>query len=227
MQVKRVHIFVIVLLMALASTATLCEAQTLSKPKVTLPGQWTLDSETVYPNGPSEHDPAGGGSVRYLNPVNNDAVTIYYEKAPSTSYTNATLEAEASSLFQRDFASFPNLDIGTMKAAGVQAGYAEAYDSANVAYVTYLVLVKGGYYMNVIAYYDATNQSETQVMSIINSISIGVAGLDLGGSTLYIIVGVVVAIVIVAVAVVVLRRGKKVTQQAPQSAQDYPPPPPP
>jgi hypothetical protein len=224
---KKQQVLAILILVAVISTASLCQAQ-VSKPNVTLPSGWQLNDETAYPDAPSEHDSAGAGYLEFLNPTNNDEVRVYYEKAPSTAYTSATLKSEAESLFQRDLSSYTMTESGTQQVAGVQAGFAKGYDSENDAYIVDIVFVKDSYYINAAAYYDANSQSEQQVNSLLNSISAGGAGL--GGSMLFIIIGVVVAIVVIVVVVVVVRKRKKpATMEAPQMMPEgsYPPPPPP
>jgi len=224
---KKQYLLAVLIIFAVISTASVCQAQ-VSKPNVTIPSGWRLDDETAYPEAPAEHDSVGAGMLKYLNPANNDEVRVYYEKAPATAYTSATLKSEAASLFQRDLTSYTISEGGTEQIAGVQAGFAKGLDSTNNAYVVDMVFVKDGNYYNVAAYYDANSQSEQQVNSILNSISTG--GLALGGSMLFIIIGVVAAIVVIAVVVVVMRKRKKpVAPEAPQMAPagNYPPPPPP
>jgi hypothetical protein len=224
---KKQNLLAVLVIVAVLSTVSICQAQTISKPNVTIPSGWRLDDETAYPNAPSEHDSAGAGMLKYLNPTNNDEVRIFYEKAPTTTYTSATLKEEAISLFTRDLPSYNMSESGTEQIAGVQAGFAKGYDSANDAYVVDMIFVKDGNYYNVAAYYDANSQSEGQVNSILNSIS---TGATLGSSMLFIIIGVVAAVVVIVVVVVVMRRRKKpVAMQEPQVVPEssYPPPPPP
>jgi hypothetical protein len=59
---------------------------------------------------------------------------VYYEKAPSISYTAATLKAEAESFFGRDH-SEAIIDSGSKQYAGVTVGYAKGYDSSVDAYL--------------------------------------------------------------------------------------------
>ena len=223
------HVLAILLLIALMSTVSICQAQTLSKPTVTIPSGWKLDQQTAYPNGPSEYDPAGGGMLAYVNQA-NDEVRVYYEKAPGTTFTSAALEQEAVSLFNRDFSDYTADDSGTVQAAGVPAGYARGYDATTDSYVFDSVFVKNNYFFNVMAVYSVNTQTEQQVSSIIDSISTGGAAI-LGGSSVFIIVGIIAAVVVVLVIVVMLSRRKKSAPQQTQMPQitpaNYPPPPPP
>lgn len=218
-----VFLFAIMIPMAVPLTRA---ADTLQKPTVTLPSSdWQLTTDNAYPTDVSEHDPAGAGLLEYAN-QNYDVVIIYYEKAPSTAYTSASLQAEAESIFTRDHSEAIN-SSGAQQFAGVNAGYAKGYDSSVPVYLLELVFVKGGYYFNVYAYYDANAQAESNVNSLINSIDVPGNSL-LSGPMLYVIVGVVAAVVVIVVVVVVMRSRKKKPQQSAQpAAQDNFPPPPP
>jgi hypothetical protein len=212
---------------AVISTACLCQAQILSKPTVTVPSGWKLDTDTAYPNAQSEFDPAGAGLLEYVTSDTNDDVAIYYEKA-QVNYTNLELEDEAVRLFQRDFPNHDVTDSGVVQAAGVPAGYAKGYDETIDAYVLDMFFVKDNYCFNVIAIYGSTTQSADQVTSIIDSIGVGGGTFSLGGNMLYIIIGVIVAVIVIVAVVVVLRSRKKKTNQPLQiSPGNYPPPPPP
>lgn len=220
---KKQQIMVILLVATFALAALpLTSAQSLSKPSVTIPSGWQLVDETPYPDAYSEHDSQGAGLLKYQNPTNYDGVMIYYERAPSTTYTSSDLQYEAESIFSRDH-DISYDESGVMTVAGVQSGYAKGYDSTYDAYVLELVFIKDNYYINAYALYDANSQSENAVMSLLNSI--GGGGL-FSGTMLFIIIGVIVAVVIVVVAVVVMKKRKKpaVAQMPPPS---YIPPPPP
>lgn len=220
---KKQQIMVILLVATFALAALpLASAQSLSKPSVTIPSGWQLTDETPYPNAYAEHDSQGAGLLEYQNPTNYDGVMIYYERAPSTTYTSSDLQYEAEAIFSRDH-DISYDESGVMTVAGVQAGYAKGYDSTYDAYVLELVFIKDNYYINAYALYDANSQSENAVMSLLNSI--GGGGL-FSGTMLFIIIGVVAAVVIVVVVVVVMKKRKKpaVAQMPPPS---YIPPPPP
>ncbi|MFA7080825.1 MAG: hypothetical protein WC203_07990, partial [Candidatus Bathyarchaeia archaeon] len=140
-----------------------------------------------------------------------DGVMIYYEKAPTTAYTDAMLKAEAEEIFRLDhFGGGFNVS-GVRTVAGVKAGYAEVYVADYDIYDTVLVFIKDSYYINAYVAYDANNESRTAVESILNSISVDGNG-DiwgiLGGSTLAIIVGLIVIVVVVIVVAVVLKKKK-------------------
>ncbi len=209
------------------STACLCQAQTLSKPTVTVPSGWKLDTDTAYPNAPSELDPAGAGLLEYVNSDTDDDVAIYYEKVQEN-YTNSELEDAAVTLFQRDFSDYDVTDSGVVQAAGVPAGYARSYDETIDTYVLDMFFVKNNYCFNVMAIYGSSTQSRDQVTSIIDSIGVGGGTFSLGGNLLYIIIGVIAAVIVIVAVVVVLRSRKKKTTQPQQIVPgNYPPPPPP
>lgn len=216
-----------VVLVALISTIPLVQAaETLQKPNVTLPSQWILEDESAYPNAVSEHDSAGAGMLQYVNQENQDGVKIFYEKASTTAYTSPMLKDEATAMFERDFSDFTMVESGTKDVAGVNAGFAKGYNAENDVYIEDIVFVKDNYYVNALALYDANDQSETQTLGVINSITIGSS--LLGGSNLFIIIGVVAAvIVIVVVVLVVVRKKKKSSPQQATAQYNMPPPPPP
>lgn len=228
---KKYRIVALVFLLAIMVPVAvpLTRAQgTLSKPTVTLPSSdWKVTTDNAYPTDVSEHDPAGAGLLECTYQVTYDFVMIYYEKAPSTAYNAISLQAEAESIFTRDH-NETMIDSGSSQYAGVTAGFAKGYDSGLNVYLLELVFVKGGYYFNVYAYYDANAPAESRVNSLINSIDVPGNSL-LSGSMLYVIIGVVAAVVVVVVVVAVMRsRKKKPEQSAPASAQStYPPPLPP
>lgn len=226
---KKQQIIVIFLLATIISMTVPMSraAESLSKPTVTLPANWTLQSESSYPNEISEHDPQGAGLLEYVDENTYDTILIYYEKAPSTTYSGPDLQAEAEAIFQRDHTESIS-DSGFKTVAGVSAGFAKGYDSDYDTYTLELVFVKSNYFFNAYAYYDANTQSEDKVNSLINSISVGGTSL-LAASMLYIIIGVVAAVVVVVVVVVLVTRRKK---KPPQQVMQYnptsssPPPPP-
>ncbi len=208
---KNLVVILLVINVVLAFTPVVASAETLAKPTVTLPPDWELVYETPYPDSLSEHDPLGAGLLEYQNLKNQDGVMIYYEKAPTTVYTDAMLKAEAEEIFRLDhFGGGFNVS-GVRTVAGVKAGYAEVYVADYDIYDTVLVFIKDNYYINAYAAYDANNESRTTVESILNSISVegngDIWGI-LGGSTLAIIVGLIVIVVVVIVVVVVLKKKK-------------------
>jgi len=208
---KNLVVILLVINVVLAFTPVVASAETLAKPTVTLPPDWELVYETPYPDSLSEHDPLGAGLLEYQNLKNQDGVMIYYEKAPTTVYTDAMLKAEAEEIFRLDhFGGGFNVS-GVRTVAGVKAGYAEVYVADYDIYDTVLVFIKDNYYINAYAAYDANNESRTTVESILNSISVegngDIWGI-LGGSTLAIIVGLIVTVIVVIVVVVVLKKKK-------------------
>jgi len=224
---KKTFTFLFVITLVLAAAIPFSSA--LTKPSVTLPANWEVTEETPYPEEMSEHDPAGSGMVQYQNNINYDGVMIYYEDSLSITYTNNQLKSEVESIFERDHEGDFD-ESGIMTIAGVSAGYAKAYDQEYDAYILELVFVKGSYYINAYAYYDANSASENAVMALFNSITVGSSpgpsenqdGL-FSGTNLLIIIGVVVAVVVVVVVILVMKK-KKPGQI---SQQNYIPPPPP
>jgi len=206
---------------------------TLAAPAVSLPNSnWEKTDSIPYPETYAEHDPAGAGMLEYTDKTNYDLVRIYYEEAQVTSYTSSQLKTEAEDLFNRVDSDDDRLldDSGTANLAGVVAGYAEGYDSTDDTYKTEIVFVKDNYYFNVHAYYDATTQSENDVTSIIDSISVSGAadGAAFTESLVFrIIVIAVAAVIVVVVFVVVVRSRKKKQPQQGATEYPYPPPPPP
>jgi hypothetical protein len=224
---RKLQLLTVVILVAFILALPLVQAaETLQKPNVTLPSQWSLEDEIAYPNAASEHDTAGAGMLQYVNPENQDSVKIFYEKAPNTTYTNPQLKNEANSLFERDFSDWTIAESGTREIAGVNAGFVKGYDAENDVFIEDIVFVKNNYYFNALALYDGNTQSEQQTLGVINSVSTGNS--PFGGSMLFIIIGVVAAVIVIVVVVLVVVRKK--TKSHPQQATgqfDYPPPPPP
>jgi len=227
MKTKRLLVILLVAIFLVALTAPLCYAATLSKPNVTLPSGWELADETAYPDAISEHDEQGAGVVEYQDSETYDFVMIFYENAPSSSYTDAQLRTEAEDIFYRDHEELVLYDSGVETFAGVTTGYAKAYDSEYGIYQLELVMIKGNYYMNIYAAYDASStEAENNVEALINSINT-----DTGlGNTLFMIIGIIVVIIVVVVVVLLLMKRKKKTaySQVPtyQSNMPVPPPPP-
>jgi len=226
---KKTFTFLFVITLVLAA-ATPFASSALTKPSVTLPADWELTEESPYPEEMSEHDPEGAGMVQYQNNINFDGVMIYYEDSLSITYTNNQLKSEVEYIFERDHEGDEFDESGIMTVAGVSAGYAKAYDQEYDAYILELVFVKGSYYINAYAYYDANTASENAVMALLNSIG-GTASPPptqtpdgiFSGTNLLIIVGLIVAVVVVVVVILVVK--KKKPAQVPQ--QNYIPPPPP
>jgi len=205
-------------------------ATTLAPPTVHLPSNWQQSDSTNYPDGPSEHDPAGAGMLEYTDQTNYDVIRIYYEKAQVSNYTSQQLKNEAVDIFERiDSSDTLSVDQnGTTTYAGVSAGFAKGHDDTDATYTMELVFIKGEYYFNVAAVYDDVAPSQNNVDSIVNSIS--VSGAAAGGGPfpwLYVVIGVVAAVIVIVVAVVLVTRRKKSPQLQQQAQYSYPPPPPP
>jgi len=217
---KNLVVLLLVINVVLAFTPVVASAETLAKPTVTLPTDWELVYETPYPDSLSEHDRLGAGLLEFQNLKNQDGVMIYYEKAPTTAYTDAMLKAEAEEIFRLDhFGGGFNVS-GVRTVAGVKAGYAEVYVADYDIYDTVLVFIKDNYYINAYAAYDANNESRTSVESILNSINLEgnenswkiisevILGIIRGILTTVGIVIVVAVIVVVIVVAVVLKKKK-------------------
>ncbi len=225
---KKTFTFLFVITLVLAAAIPFSSA--LTKPSVTLPANWELTEESPYPEEMSEHDPEGAGMVQYQNNINFDGVMIYYEDSLSITYTNNQLKSEVEYIFERDHEGDEFDESGIMTVAGVSAGYAKAYDQEYDAYILELVFVKGSYYINAYAYYDANTASENAVMALLNSIG-GTASPPptqtpdgiFSGTNLLIIVGLIVAVVVVVVVILVVKKKKP----AQVLQQNYIPPPPP
>lgn len=208
---KNLIVILLAINVVLAFTPVMASAETLEKPTVTLPTDWELVYETPYPDSLSEHDPLGAGLLEYQNLKNQDGVMIYYERAPDTVYSDAMLKAEAEEIFLLDHFGGGFNESGVRTVAGVKSGYAEVYVADYDIYDTVLVFIKGNYYINAYAAYDANNESRTAVESILNSIRVEGNGDNWGildGSTLAIIVGLIVIVVVVIVIAIVLKKKK-------------------
>jgi hypothetical protein len=181
-------------------------ASSLAKPTVNLPVGWSLYAETAYPNGFGVHDPQGGGYLEYRNA--SSYVLIYYEDSGGTTYTNAELKSEAEHLYTRGLnASFS--DSGNTNVAGVTAGYVKTYNSTNNTYFLLLIFLEKNYYIDAFAAYSPTE--ETQVKSIMNSISVSgqTSSGGLEGWLLYVIITIVAVVIVIIVAGLLVKRGKK------------------
>ncbi len=226
------------LISAILLTLPLALTAAITVPTATLPNSnWILKSSSAYPTEPAEHDPEGAGLIEYQNQENYDFIMIYYENAVTTMSTSE-LQADIEGIFVRDHEDTTMTSSGIMTIAGVSAGYARGMDTLDnnlQVNVLELAFQKDGEYFNVFAYYDANSESESQAMSILNSISASGSG---GGGTsptgdtgissylIYIVIIVVAVVVVVVVLLVVLRRRKPAVQpMAPTYASPPPPPP--
>jgi ribosomal protein L40E len=184
--------------------------ESLAKPTVTVPTNWSLKEETPYPDATTgEHDPQGAGFLNYYDAYTNAFVLIYYESALGVTYSYNDLSDEALTIFQRK-PIYPMEDSGVMDVAGVPAGYVKGHDTEYDLYYLEIIFVKNNYYFDVRCGYAANSPDETDVNSLINSINVGAEG---GGFPIgYIIIGVVAAVVVavvVAVVIILLKRRKK------------------
>jgi hypothetical protein len=188
-------------------------ATSISKPTVTLPENWYIESETPYPDEYSEYDPEGAGLIVFWDGVNSDFVMLYYEKAPDYTLTESALKSKAANMFLEYHADYPLDESGIMDIAGEVAGYAIGYDSEQDWYRLELAFVKNGVFLNAYAVYDATDEDWNEVKSLLDSISIGDA--NGGFPWLLIIVPIVVAVVVIIVVIFLLKRRKKPVKPSP------------
>lgn len=221
----------IVFMIAAASTISLTHAQSIFRPNVTLPTGWSLADETPYPNSPGQHDTAGAGMLSYLSSLNNpDEVRIYYEKAPAIDFTDATLKAEAETLYYYHTRGSDMNISGVEQAAGVNSGYAKYTSVASNFTIVVRVFIKDNYYFRVVEYYSVNYQSIQQVTSIVDSISINTSEITtpppssaantstpdggnlLGALTLPFIIGIAFAFGAFILVALVLRRKRKKAQ---------------
>ncbi len=146
--------------------------ESITKPLIVPPLDWSLASEMPYPNAASEYDPEGAGMIQYIDQLDQDYVVIHYERAPAVAWTNATLVLKAAEILERDHMAKPIVYNGTLTIAGVTAGYAKAYDSQYDAYNLETVFTKGSVFFRAYANYIATHFAEAQVISLLNSIAV-------------------------------------------------------
>lgn len=218
---RSVLTLLILSILVISVSIPLCAAASLTKPSVSLPNNWELYDEIDYPETQSEHDEEGAGLVEYENKETYDYVMIYYEKAPTTTYTSDSLKAEAVEIFNCDHTDKTVTESGTKTVAGAQAGFARSYSSTYDTYYEELVFVKGNYYINAYAVYYSDNEND--VYSLLNSINTD------NSLNLLIIIGVIVAIIVVVIVIIFVMRKKKNLPQMQQQVmpESYPPPPPP
>ena len=145
--------------------------------------------------------------LTYEDGVDYDTVMIYYEKAPSYTLTPSALETKAASMYVTYLEGYPLDDTGTISIGGETAGFAVGYDSEYDTNRLEIAFVKNDVFLSIYAYYDATDEDEGQVLSLIDSISISEST---GIPLLLIVVPIVIAIaVIIVVVIILLKRRKK------------------
>ncbi len=230
---KKQTVIIAFLISAILLTLPLSLASAITVPSVTLPNSdWIIKSSSTYPTEPAEHDPQGAGLIEYQNQQNYDFIMMYYENAVG-SMSGSELKADIEHIFARDHEDTAMTSSGTMTIAGVTAGYARGMDTLDNGLqvnVLELAFQKDGEYFNVFAYYDANSESESQAMSILNSITVGGTAQTGADNSLFIYIGIIVVVVVVVVVVLllVLRKRKPAAQpMAPAYAPQAPPPPPP
>jgi len=204
-------------------------ATSISKPTVTLPENWYLESETPYPEEYSEYDPEGAGLLVFWDGVNYDFVMLYYEKAPDYTLTGSALESKAANMFLEYHEDYPLDETGITDIAGEVAGYAIGYDSEQDWYRLEIAFVKNGVFLNAYAVYDATDEDWNEVKSLLDSISISEANGDSdtngGFPWILIIVPIVVAVIVIIVVVIfLLKRRKKPVKPSPVTSPVKPVP---
>jgi len=196
----------VLIYLAIALIPIALSAESISKPNVSPPENWYLESESPYPQEGGQYDPQGAGLLTYEDGVDYDFVMIFYEKAPTYTLTAAALETKATTNFLNYHEEYTLDNSGTLTLGGSPAGYAIGYDSESDCNRLEVTLVKNDVYMSIYAYYDATTEDEDQVLALLNSISVKESN---GIPWLLIIVPIVVAIAVIAVVVIILLRRRK------------------
>ncbi len=232
---NKIQILAFMLLFILALPTPLLCATTLPKPTITMPSGWILKQEVPYPMVANyRHDTEGAGYLEYENPSNKDNVKIYYERALTTGWSQAALEAEACDVYDSYIVkTLPRLGSNITTLPAGYAGYAYGYDYEWNAHMVAYVFTAGDYYIHAEVYYDDNDQSEQTVNSLLYSIKVAssTSGGTTDNTTLFTIIGVVAfAAVAVTLAIVLMRRRnrKAVKPKSQQSTPElYPPPPPP
>jgi hypothetical protein len=220
------------------------------KPTVSIPNSnWTLVTDTPYPNNQGIHDIEGSGLLAYEN--GNSFVYILYEKAGSTQLADNQLTTDATNYFQTvqryllsDLDAYTDYTSSGINpsVASVRAGFAKGTVSTDYeeAIVEDFAFIKGNDYFVVFGVWD-TDVDSDQVMSLIDSITVASYApptadptatptptsppLLEGNAAAIIVAVVVIGVVLVLVLVFVVKRNK--TTQNAQFTYNPPAPPPP
>jgi hypothetical protein len=199
----------LVVCIILTMVPTILASQSLQKPDVTIPTFWSLKDEIPYPNISSGwYDPAGCGRLWFVNQNEAAMVVIWYESAGGKFYSNNDLVDEAIKIFDSKYAD-ELTDFGIMSVAGNSVGYAKSYNYEENFYTVEMVLVDNDYYLEIGTIYPAEAEIESQVMSLISSLSVGPDEVD---TNLLIILPIVAIAVIIIIIIYRITRQRKITQ---------------
>ena len=169
---KKVRIFVVVLLSILMVSGLACSGPDISKPSVgNVPQGWHLSYDEPY--GTIEKlDGTKSGVLKYTDTDDGDFVSIFYGDVPRALLGH---ETDPDYLIARaivESTTFEPDETGNMIASGQIAGYTKRYDPDSDWYDMEIVFVLGSTCIDIYTIYDATTWDEAQAMAIINSISI-------------------------------------------------------
>jgi hypothetical protein len=148
-----------------------CGGSGILKPSVgNVPAGWSLSDEEPYGTY-EELDGTKWGMIDYTDGEDGDFVQIFYGDVPSSLKGKETDEDALIARAAEEAKTFEADETGTMYVSGWLAGYAKAYDSSLDLYDMEVVFVEGTTCIDIYAVYDAGSENESQVTSIINSIS--------------------------------------------------------
>jgi len=154
-----------------------CIGTGLASPIVSdVPNSWYISYELYYGEVEGTYN-WNAGMIEFTDSRDADFVQIYYEYAPEDGLSHNELESDALYLLEEvlDFCEIklePS-ETGIMNIAGTEAGYAKNFDPETNRYVIEIVMILGEVYLDIYSCYDATSEDENQVMSLIESISVG------------------------------------------------------
>ena len=170
---SRICLIAIVVIASVVMFAGYVDAKQITKPTVGyVPPQWYLSEDLPYPTYVDDwgHE---SGAILYTDKVDGDRVQIFYGDVPSELKGK---ESDSDALIAKaiDWAgAFHKIDeTGTTTIADQLGGYAKGYDPELDAYDLEIVFVKGATCVDIYACYDATSEDESQVLSLMHSISV-------------------------------------------------------
>lgn len=147
----------------------------IKKPMVGhVPEGWYVNEDSSYAIG--EYESSSGtrlGLIEYMGSTGTDAaVQIYYGEVPEQlkGKENNGVALTERAILEADVLS--PTESGTMTVGGRLAGYAKTYNTKDDIYEATIVFVKDSTYIEISSYYTSTQESEAQVMSLINSIDL-------------------------------------------------------
>jgi hypothetical protein len=143
--------------------------ESIQKPNVTVPFNWRVEEDIVYPDFEgSKHDPEGAGFLQFVSQDDpTDFVSIYYESALGMNYSSAELEGESYRIYQENRGSIPE-EHGLMAVSGVSAGYSTGYNPTANYFAEEIVFVKNKCYVYISAVY--SGEGEIEATNLIRSI---------------------------------------------------------